>query len=229
MENAGAHRGPPELTFDVEVNGRRHRISIRRRDATRSAAGGQITVVIDGRPRAADVTVRGGVWSLILEDPPSGADAHESTDRDVHSAERGGFTEDVGWIDDVGSSFSWNGIRRSYEIAIVERSGSNELTVHVNGRAFTAAVGAGRSWTRRGHDTAQTGNGPQHVSAPMPGKIVKVLVKAGDEVVARQGVVVVEAMKMENELRSPKAGTITEVRVIEGCSVEAGAVLMVVD
>jgi Biotin-requiring enzyme len=205
MENAGAHRGPPELTFDVEVNGRRHRISIRRRDATRSAAGGQITVVIDGRPRAADVTVRGGVWSLILEDPPSGADAHESTDRDVHSAERGGFTEDVGWIDDVGSSFSWNGIRRSYEIAIVERSGSNELTVHVNGRAFTAAVGAGRSWTRRGHD------------------------KAGDEVVARQGVVVVEAMKMENELRSPKAGTITEVRVIEGCSVEAGAVLMVVD
>jgi biotin carboxyl carrier protein len=63
----------------------------------------------------------------------------------------------------------------------------------------------------------------------MPGRIVKVLVKPGDVVAARQGVVVVEAMKMENELRSPKAGTIGEVKVTEGTSVEAGAVLLVVE
>ena len=63
----------------------------------------------------------------------------------------------------------------------------------------------------------------------MPGKIVKVLVKPGDAVEARQGVVIVEAMKMENELRSPKAGTVSEVRVAEGASVEAGAILVIVE
>jgi biotin carboxyl carrier protein len=63
----------------------------------------------------------------------------------------------------------------------------------------------------------------------MPGKIVKVLVKPGDSVDARQGLVIVEAMKMENELRSQKAGTVSEVRVKEGASVEAGTILVVVE
>jgi biotin carboxyl carrier protein len=63
----------------------------------------------------------------------------------------------------------------------------------------------------------------------MPGKVVKVLVKPGDEVKARQGLVVVEAMKMENELRSPKDGRVAEVLVAEGASVEAGRLLVVVE
>ena len=63
----------------------------------------------------------------------------------------------------------------------------------------------------------------------MPGKVVKVLVKVGDQVTARQGLVVVEAMKMENELRSPKDGRVTEVLVAEGVSVEAGRPLVVVE
>jgi len=63
----------------------------------------------------------------------------------------------------------------------------------------------------------------------MPGRVVRVLVNAGDEVAARQGVVVVEAMKMENELRSPKAGTVKEVAVTPGTSVEAGRVLVVIE
>jgi biotin carboxyl carrier protein len=63
----------------------------------------------------------------------------------------------------------------------------------------------------------------------MPGKIVKVLVKAGDSVQQRQGLVVVEAMKMENELRSPKVGTVSEVRVEEGTLVEAGTILVIVE
>jgi biotin carboxyl carrier protein len=63
----------------------------------------------------------------------------------------------------------------------------------------------------------------------MPGKIVKVLVKTGDTVAARQGVVVVEAMKMENELRAPRAGIVAQVNVTEGASVEAGAILIVID
>jgi biotin carboxyl carrier protein len=63
----------------------------------------------------------------------------------------------------------------------------------------------------------------------MPGKVVKLLVKPGDQVAARQGVIVVEAMKMENELRSPKAGVVREVKTNEGASVEAGAVLVVIE
>jgi biotin carboxyl carrier protein len=63
----------------------------------------------------------------------------------------------------------------------------------------------------------------------MPGRVVRVLVAQGDEVAARQGVVVVEAMKMENELRSPKAGRVKEVSVKAGDSVEAGRGLLVVE
>jgi biotin carboxyl carrier protein len=62
----------------------------------------------------------------------------------------------------------------------------------------------------------------------MPGRIAKVLVKVGDVVAARQGLVVVEAMKMENELRSPRAGTVVEVRVVEGARVELQELLVVV-
>ena len=118
--------------------------------------------------------------------------------------------------------------RRSYEIAIEERP-AGELSVHVNGLHVSVGVAAGRgAWARRGYD-AGGGKGPQKLLAPMPGKVVKVMVKPGDAVVDRQGVVVVEAMKMENELRAPKAGTVAEVRTAEGASVEAGAVLIVVE
>jgi biotin carboxyl carrier protein len=70
--------------------------------------------------------------------------------------------------------------------------------------------------------------GPQRVDAPMPGKIARVLVKIGDEVAEGQGLVVVEAMKMENELKSPKAGKVTELHAVEGAAVESGAKLAVV-
>jgi biotin carboxyl carrier protein len=63
----------------------------------------------------------------------------------------------------------------------------------------------------------------------MPGRVVKVLVQAGDVVAAHQGLVVVEAMKMENELRAPAAGTVTDVRVTDRMSVDAGAVLIVME
>jgi biotin carboxyl carrier protein len=70
--------------------------------------------------------------------------------------------------------------------------------------------------------------GPQRIDAPMPGKVVRVLVKAGDEVQEGQGLVVVEAMKMENELKSPKAGKVAELHAVEGAAVESGAKLVVV-
>ena len=62
----------------------------------------------------------------------------------------------------------------------------------------------------------------------MPGKVVRVLAKTGDSVHARQPLVVVEAMKMENELRASHDGTVAEVHVREGMSVEAGALLLVI-
>ncbi len=71
--------------------------------------------------------------------------------------------------------------------------------------------------------------GRQVITAPMPGKVVKVLVSVGAEVQAGQGLVVVEAMKMENEMKSPKAGKVLELLVQEGQAVEGGAKLAVVE
>ncbi|TNF50721.1 biotin/lipoyl-binding protein [bacterium] len=71
--------------------------------------------------------------------------------------------------------------------------------------------------------------GVQEIRTSMPGKIVKILVAEGDEVQEGDGLVIVEAMKMENEMKSPKAGTITKVGVEEGEAVEAGALLVVVE
>ena len=71
--------------------------------------------------------------------------------------------------------------------------------------------------------------GQQQLLAPMPGKVVRVMCAAGDEVIAGQGVVVVEAMKMQNEIKSPKAGRVSEVRVSEGATVSANQVLAIVE
>ena len=129
---------------------------------------------------------------------------------------------------------------RSYEVAFVEGP-DGAMMVHVDGQPVPVAVAPLRpAWGARGRGPGQgsgaaagsstaLGRGPQRITAPMPGKIVKVLVKPGDSVDARQALVIVEAMKMENELRSQKAGTVSEVRVMEGASVEAGAILVIVE
>ena len=125
--------------------------------------------------------------------------------------------------------------RRSYEVRVFEQA-AGELMVHVDGQAVAVRVAAlsrgGRQVPgrrRQREQPASAGSGPYRVVAPMPGRIVKVLVKTGDTVAARQGLVVVEAMKMENELRAARAGTVTEVRVTEGMSVEANSILVIVD
>jgi biotin carboxyl carrier protein len=114
----------------------------------------------------------------------------------------------------------------SYEFAI-ERQARGKHIVRVAGHVVPVTLlvpGRGRSGA--GTATAKA-VGPIEIVSPMPGRIVKVLVKAGDAVVARQGLVVVEAMKMENELRAPRAGTVADVRVREGAPVEANVVLVV--
>lgn len=102
--------------------------------------------------------------------------------------------------------------------------------VHVAGRTIAVQIrqaGAFGRQKREGGGAAATG--PQRIVSPMPGKVIRVLVKAGDEVTARQGLVVVEAMKMENELRAARPGRVRDVAVTEGRSVDAGTVLMVVE
>ena len=103
-----------------------------------------------------------------------------------------------------------------------------ELLAYLAGRIAAVSVNASRTG-RGAADTGAGARGEQKIVAPMPGRVVRVLVAAGDHVEARQPVVVVEAMKMENELRSPKAGRVTDVAVAAGTSVEAGRVLVVID
>ncbi len=114
----------------------------------------------------------------------------------------------------------------SHEIAI-EPLGRGRHLVHVDGHVVPVTLltpGRGRP----GAGTAtKAATGPIEIVSPMPGRIVKVLVTPGQAVAARQGLVVVEAMKMENELRAPRAGTIADVRVREGAPVEANVVLVV--
>lgn len=119
--------------------------------------------------------------------------------------------------------------RRSVDAGVAPGAEPGALDVHVEGRVVPVHVRqAGRSGRRRDAGVAR-GSGPQRVRAPMPGKVVRVLVKPGDTVQPRQGLVVVEAMKMENELRAFRAGRVREVAAVEGQSVEAGATLVVID
>jgi biotin carboxyl carrier protein len=108
--------------------------------------------------------------------------------------------------------------------------GNGDFDVHLDGRTIPVQIRPAGSFGRQKKDGgAAAGTGPQRVLAPMPGKVVRVLVKPGDEVKARQGLVVVEAMKMENELRATRDGRVREVSVAEGQSVDAGAVLLLVE
>lgn len=120
------------------------------------------------------------------------------------------------------------GGRRSVEAAVVAGRAVGAFDVHVAGHNVPVQLRTA-SAARRGRGAGVDGTGPQRVVAPMPGKIVRVLVKPGDDVKARQGLVVVEAMKMENELKAARAGRVREVSVAEGQSVEAGAALVIVE
>ena len=115
----------------------------------------------------------------------------------------------------------------SKEVSIASDPGSGLLSVHVDGIPVSVTLNGRRRQGRKGEGSSAA-SGPQRLAAPMPGKVVRVLVKAGDAVAARQPVVVVEAMKMENELRASREGTVAEIHVREGMSVEAGALLLVI-
>ena len=100
--------------------------------------------------------------------------------------------------------------------------------VIIGGRRFCFDVEDPRSLRgRRG--AGEGAAGPRPVKAPMPGRVVRVLVSEGDEVAEHQGVVVIEAMKMQNELKSPKAGRVARVAVVVDGTVGSGDVLVVIE
>jgi biotin carboxyl carrier protein len=104
-----------------------------------------------------------------------------------------------------------------------------EVLVLVRGDSFRVDVADERALRLRAGAATFQVEGKVTVTAPMPGKLVRLLVKVGEVVAEGHGLVVVEAMKMENELKSPKAGTVTEVFVREGATVEANAKLLTVE
>ena len=112
----------------------------------------------------------------------------------------------------------------SHEVTCCETA-PGVLAIGIAGRQIRARVGGGG----RRPAAAAVGSGGDHsVAAPMPGRVVRVLVEQGTTVAAGQGLAVVEAMKMENELAAPAAGVVSAVHIAVGDSVEAGTVLIVV-
>ena len=137
---------------------------------------------------------------------------------------------DAAWIDPGTLSVIADGV--VHEVRI-RANGAGGVSIDVAGVVFQADVV--EAALRRSHAAdAGVGKRPpdsrsRTIAAPMPGRIVRVLVNVGDRVSVRQGIVVVEAMKMENVLRAPADGLVKEIRVNAGSTVEAGAVLVVLD
>ncbi|MBZ5620142.1 MAG: biotin/lipoyl-binding protein [Acidobacteriia bacterium] len=115
---------------------------------------------------------------------------------------------------------------RSYE-ARVEESPSGGVVVVIDGYRFEIEVSDPRRWTRK--SGGRHGEGVQSIATPMPGKVVRVLVSPGDTVETGQGLVVVEAMKMQNELKASRAGRVIAVPAKEGATVVAGEVLATIE
>jgi len=111
-------------------------------------------------------------------------------------------------------------------IAYLDQSPQGDAVV-LRGRRYEFAAYDPRSLTTR-RTAADAHQGPATLKSPMPGRIVRILCPAGTPVEAKQGILTVEAMKMQNELKSPRAGVVDQVLVKEGDSVVAGQALAVI-
>ena len=117
-----------------------------------------------------------------------------------------------------------------YRVVVQRRQGRGRYTLWIDGYRFEAEALDERTRAIRDISADSVGPvGPAPVRAPMPGLIVRVSVKVGDTVQAGQGIVVMEAMKMENELRATAAGTVKSVEVAPGTAVEKGALLVALE
>jgi len=110
---------------------------------------------------------------------------------------------------------------KSHNLAVMKKG--KEIQVFFQGNLFNFEAVSELEQARGGG----AGGGANQISSPMPSRVVKLLKKEGDEVQEGDGVIVVEAMKMESELKAPLSGTVKEIKVSEGDTVEGGAVLVV--
>jgi biotin carboxyl carrier protein len=168
----------------------------------------QYEVEVRGRVRQVAVHRAGDKFDVSVDGRSWRVDAAHAGTRSlslvIESGQPGAASYDVGFAPDPATGL------------LYVRVGTTQIAVALNGR-------------RRRHDDAgHTGDGPQRIVAPMPGKIVRVGVKPGEQVRARQTVVVIEAMKMENELKAGRDGIVAELPAQEGASVDAGALLVVI-
>jgi len=111
---------------------------------------------------------------------------------------------------------------QSYEIRVAHVNGAHQVDV-AGRRLIVDATDPHRGAPRRRSE------GPQNIAAAMPGKVIRVLVKEGDAVESGQGLVVVEAMKMQNEVRAPRAGRVIAVAATAGATVAAGEALVTIE
>ena len=174
----------------------------------------QYEVEINGRTRQVTVNRAGDGFTVAIDGRPFHVDAARV---DAH-------TWSLVVADSVASGFSRT---RAYEVTVAADAASSHLAVRVGATPLVATLN-GRRRHGRHDEGSHRETGPQRVVAPMPGKIVRVLVHNGQAVVTRQPIVVVEAMKMENELRAGRDGTIAEIHAHEGQSVDAGALLVII-
>jgi biotin carboxyl carrier protein len=135
-------------------------------------------------------------------------------DADVRKTGQGSFSVLIG-----NRSFDLEVVPEGDELIVASRGSTTRVTLVDAARRSRKGVAGGRP--------AVTGKA--QLKAMMPGRVVNVLVAVGDEVALQQGLVVIEAMKMENELKSPKAGKVTEIKVTPGQTVEKGDLLLVVE
>jgi biotin carboxyl carrier protein len=164
----------------------------------------QLTGPSGKRLRTLELEREAGRWKIILDGQEVVADAVE--------------------INSTTLSILLEG--QAYEVHVTQSS-DGVLKLQTGLQEFSAEVSDPRAWRGRKHGALEA-EGRQQIVAPMPGKVVRLLVKAGDKVETGQGLLVVEAMKMQNEIHSPKSGTVERLFVKEGQPVNAGEVLCIV-
>lgn len=115
---------------------------------------------------------------------------------------------------------------KSYDVK--QETVGAETNIVVGHERFAATVRDPRSFRAR-RRAGSSEQGVKKITAPMPGKVVRILASVGSQVEAGQSVIVIEAMKMQNELKAPKNGTVKKLNVAEGAAVEAGQALAEVE
>jgi biotin carboxyl carrier protein len=137
------------------------------------------------------------------------------------------YTIEVVAVDAQSYWVKWNDL--SFDVTVVEND--QGVIAAIGGRRIAVSLGDARPQPVRASTAgaARRHDGKAELRAPMPGKIVRTLVSKGEAVKANQGIVVMEAMKMQNEIRSPKAGVVTSLMAPEGAPVNAGDILATVE